>query len=298
MRRNSKAIDKRELLYKERTASECMNAAFDFIRSNWQILLRYSLYILLPVCIIQTVGIITVVDGILAQTSSPPIADLITFIVMGTVGFVLLNALIWTMVKFYNERADGLATVTGQDFRHMFRHMLGRMVVAVVPLLIILVPALALSVIVQLIIPIAFFAYMIVAMPILLIAPVYALEPVGIFMAIKRAFLLGFSQIGTLILMSLTLVIMVYTLEGIVMLPWGLLVAFKSVLVTDPTSWTRPELAGLGKVVFNLFSVLLCYVTYISIAVVLISAAYLYGSVVQQREDMSLLTDIENFENL
>ena len=72
MKRNNKLTDQRILLYKERNASECMNAAFDFMRQNWHILLRYSLYVLLPICIIQTVGVVSVAEGILAQVSEPP----------------------------------------------------------------------------------------------------------------------------------------------------------------------------------------------------------------------------------
>ena len=80
MKRNNKLTDQRILLYKERNASECMNAAFDFMRQNWHILLRYSLYVLLPICIIQTVGVVSVAEGILAQVSEPPIADMVTFL--------------------------------------------------------------------------------------------------------------------------------------------------------------------------------------------------------------------------
>ena len=145
MRRNSKPTDPRILLYKERTASECMNAAFDFIRSNWKILLRYSLYLILPVSIIQTVGIVTVVDSAIANTSEPPMADLIAFILFGTLGFVLLNALIWTMVKLYHDRPDGLVTVTSSIFWHQFWPILGRMAGAVGPLFLILLTGLVLS---------------------------------------------------------------------------------------------------------------------------------------------------------
>ena len=297
MRRNSKPTDPRILLYKERTASECMNAAFDFIRSNWKILLRYSLYLILPVSIIQTVGIVTVVDSAIAHTSEPPMADLIAFILFGTLGFVLLNALIWTMVKLYHDRPDGLVTVTSSIFWHQFWPILGRMAVAVVPLLLILLPVLVISAVIQVFIPIAFFAYMVLALPVLLISPIFALERVSLFEAIKRAFVMGFRQMGALILMALTLVVMVYVLEGVVMLPWGLLIALKS-FFADPTLATLPIVDVLVKSLFNLFSVLFCYVTYFSVAVVLISGAYLYGSSVQQREDKSLLTDIDNFENL
>lgn len=297
MKRNNKPTDNRILLYQVRSASECMNAAFDFIRQNWKVLLRYSLYVLLPVCVLQTVGLISIVDTALSQIGEFPMTDFVTIIVLGSVGFVLLNAFLWSMVKLYHDRTDGLESITGKDYRQLFWHMLKRMAIAVIPILIIIVPAWALSTILLMFVPFAFFVYMLVALPILLIAPIYALEQCDIFNAIGRAFKLGFRQFGTLVLMAITLIILVYVLQGVVMIPWALLVALKSLLSSSSVT-TPPFVAILGNSLFNIFSVLLCFVTYISIAVVLISGAYLYGAAVQQDEDVSIISDIDNFENL
>lgn len=297
MKRNNKPTDNRILLYQVRSASECMNAAFDFIRQNWKVLLKYSLYVLLPVCVLQTVGLISIVDSALSQIGEFPVTDFVTFFVLGTVGFVLLNAFLWSVVKLYHDRPDGLASITGKDYRRLFWPMLKRMMVALLPILLIMVPAFVLSTVLLMIVPFAFFVYMLVALPILLIAPIYALEQCTIFTAVGRAFKLGFRQLGTLVLMAITLIILVYVMQGVVMIPWSLLVALKSMLFN--TSGTSPAfVAVLGNSLFNIFSVLLCYVTYISIAVVLISGAYLYGAAVQQNEDVSIIGDIDNFENL
>ena len=288
MKRNSKPTDNRILLYQVRSASECMNSAIDFIRQNWKILLRYSLYLLLPVCVLQTVGVVTIIDAAFSKISEFPLTDFVSIMVLGTVGFVLLNAYLWTMVKLYHERADGLAFLTAS------RSLM--VAIAVVPILLILVPAWVLSTVILMIVPFAFFIYLLVALPILLIAPIYALENCSVFSAIGRAFKLGFSQFGTLLLMAITLIILVYVLQGVVMIPWALLIALKSLLFTSGETTTI--IAILGNSLFNIFSVLLCYMTYVSIAVVLISGAYLYGSAVQQDEDVSIVSDIDNFENL
>lgn len=299
MRRKSKTADPRLLLYKERNASECMNAAFDFMRQNWRILLRYSIYIQLPVCIIQTVGIVSVVDAMLAKASDAPLSDMFTFFVLAAVGFVLLNAMLWTMFKLYHDRPDGLATVTGSMFRKLFWPMLWRMTIAFIPIVVIMVPALALSTIIMLFMPIAFFVYMVAALPVLLIAPIYALEDVSIFTAIRRAFVLGFRKIGVLLLMAITLYVMVYVMQGITLVPMALLGYFRALLI-EPTFalGSSPLAQVMGKSLFNLSSVVFCYVSYLSVAVVMVSGAYLYGTAVQQGEDRSILADIDNFENL
>ena len=184
-------------------------------------------------------------------------------------------------------------------FRKLFWPMLWRMTIAFIPIVVIMVPVLALSTIIMLFMPIAFFVYMVAALPVLLIAPIYALEDVSIFTAIRRAFVLGFRKIGVLLLMAITLYVMVYVMQGITLVPMALLGYFRALLI-EPTFalGSSPLAQVMGKSLFNLSSVVFCYVSYLSVAVVMVSGAYLYGTAVQQGEDRSILADIDNFENL
>ena len=40
--------------YRERTFGEKLNITFDYLRENWRPLLRFSLYLILPLCLIQS----------------------------------------------------------------------------------------------------------------------------------------------------------------------------------------------------------------------------------------------------
>ncbi len=79
----------------------------------------------------------------------------------------------------------------------------------------------------------------------------------------------------------------------------ALLGYFRALLI-EPTFalGSSPLAQVMGKSLFNLSSVVFCYVSYLSVAVVMVSGAYLYGTAVQQGEDRSILADIDNFENL
>ena len=40
-------------MYVKRPFGEKLNASFDFLKENWKLLLRFTTYLLLPLCLIQ-----------------------------------------------------------------------------------------------------------------------------------------------------------------------------------------------------------------------------------------------------
>ncbi len=44
-------------LYAKRSFGAKMNASFDFIKENWKLLLKFTVYLLLPVCLVQAIGL-------------------------------------------------------------------------------------------------------------------------------------------------------------------------------------------------------------------------------------------------
>lgn len=293
MKHDNNHTDRRILIYQKRTASECMNAAIDFIRANWRPLLRFSLYFLLPISVIQSVGVVSIVDSITSDFGEFSFSHLLSVLVFGLIGFVLLNSVIWTIMKQYHEQIN-VCALTFRTFIRPYIRMFGRMSIVTIPIIIMMILSFALASLILVFMPFAFFVYMLMALPVLMIAPIYAMEETSIFKAVGRAFSLGYKKLGHLILISITLAIMTYVVQAVMMLPCGLCFAFKDLLFGNVGSNARL----LGNTLFNVSSVLMCYGTYVSISIPLISVGYLYGSVAQESEDVSLMTDIENFENL
>lgn len=298
-KRNNRPEDKRVMLYVPREATEAMNAAIDFVRSNWRKLLRFSLYVLLPVCIVQTVGLIDLVNSAFSQLSTGMRwSSTLSVVCFGLVGFVLLNALLWSLLKLYLSRTDGLDTVTFKELKHLLWPMIWRMTKAVLPIIVLQVPAVLLGMVLMLIFPLMFFALLLFSLPALLIAPVYALEPISLMQAVRRAFGMGWSNLGHLILLSITLAVMLIVLESLGGAPWMLLLAFKETVFTDTAASASPAIMLVVNVLFNLYSVLMCYITYLIQGLMMLTVGYLYGGIIQRNEDRALLTDIDNFENL
>ena len=44
-------------MYVKRSFGEKLNASFDFIRENWKLMLKFTTYLLLPLCLIQALSL-------------------------------------------------------------------------------------------------------------------------------------------------------------------------------------------------------------------------------------------------
>ena len=50
----------------KRTFGEKLNASFDFLKENWKLLLKFTTYLLLPLCLIQTLSLNGLMSGALS----------------------------------------------------------------------------------------------------------------------------------------------------------------------------------------------------------------------------------------
>ena len=106
-------------LYKERLFSDKFSATFDFVKENWRTVLRFMVYLILPVCIVQALGMDTIFnEAFLAGLNSASgdnfsesmiirlIASYGVYTVCLIVGSVLITALIFGLMKVYDERKN------------------------------------------------------------------------------------------------------------------------------------------------------------------------------------------------
>lgn len=50
-------------MYVKRSFGEKLNASFDFIRENWKLMLKFTTYLLLPLCLIQALSLNGMMKG-------------------------------------------------------------------------------------------------------------------------------------------------------------------------------------------------------------------------------------------
>ena len=84
--------------YRERTFGEKLNITFDYLRENWRIILRFSFYLLLPLCIFQAFALNSYVSTYLELMKNPddPKDFVIRFILQG--GMFALFYMIGNMI--------------------------------------------------------------------------------------------------------------------------------------------------------------------------------------------------------
>lgn len=53
-------------MYVKRPFGEKLNASFDFLKENWKLLLKFTTYLLLPLCLIQALSLNGLMSGALS----------------------------------------------------------------------------------------------------------------------------------------------------------------------------------------------------------------------------------------
>ena len=287
-------------LYVQRTASECMNATADFVRGSWRTLLSYSLLFLLPVAVVQSRGVVWMIANLIEDTDGGMTGSLTVTLIMLVVGFWLVNALVWGMMQLHTTRNGGLNDLKWHEAWPVLRRTLWRMVPVIIIMTLVSAPLLSVYLVASVIMPFVALAYGVAVIPILLIAPIYLFEDsTGLIQAVRKAFKMGFNNLGTLFMTGITLLVLVNVLEFIVFIPWAVTLYLFGTLVSDPHALSAADEAGLlTKAGFSLTSTALCYCLYVAFCLVEITVGFVYGSATQARDDVSLIEDIHQLENL
>ena len=72
-------------MYVKRSFGEKLNASFDFIRENWKLMLKFTTYLLLPLCLIQALSLNGMMKGVMSAADmdiSSDTALLISFLIL------------------------------------------------------------------------------------------------------------------------------------------------------------------------------------------------------------------------
>ena len=120
-------------LYVQRSFGEKLTATFDFIKENWKPLMKFTTYLMLPLCLLQGLSLNGLMSGTMAlgdmtggsfdsSVVGASIMALVTYYslyaVLYLLGTVMLTSLVYALVRTYNEREKRLEGVT--SFRKQF----------------------------------------------------------------------------------------------------------------------------------------------------------------------------------
>ena len=131
-------------LYVKRPFGDKLNATMDFIKENWKPMLKFCIYLILPLCLIQAISMNGIMGGAMgiaaakeAGTNSLAAIGMQFWVNYGLmflcylVGSILLTSIIYGLMQVYNQREERLAGVTFADLKPFLFKNIRRLLVMV-----------------------------------------------------------------------------------------------------------------------------------------------------------------------
>lgn len=283
-------------LYEDRTVGETINIAIDFLRQNWRTALRLSVYLLLPIALLHSVGLFTFFMSLTREHYNSTDLGLLLTLVFMFIGLAVTYTLILTLFQYYLGSDDGdLSMLTFRDVKGTLWRNFRRVMLAMLPILLLM------AVFTLLIVFLFFLVFTIVVyfvlMFILMMIPIYyVLEHVSLGNAIKRAFSHGKESWGRLFGLMFSLFLVVIFILSAASLPLSVFYyATDSLMPSGETSVTTKMILDI---IFYVLIVIETFFAYLSMALVVTAMVFHYGRNARRHDDLALGSDIENFENL
>lgn len=184
-------------MYVKRNFGEKLSASFDFIKENWKLMLKFTTYLLLPICLIQALslngmmGYMTVLADLSGGGVSSDASLMMSFfsyyslyMFVFLIGTIALTSLIYALIRTYNERDERLQGVTLGMLRPMLLRNVKRLVVMTLfGLLLMVLLGVIMGFMAALLWPVLFLVIpfvIILAVPFALWAPIYLFEDISV----------------------------------------------------------------------------------------------------------------------
>lgn len=305
-------------MYVKRPFGDKLNASFDFIKENWKPLLKYSTYLILPVCLVQALNLNGLMGGMMDASmlqnmgAGATPADLFSqgsmwllhyagVIFLSAIGGVLLTSVVYALIKTYNTSENRLRGVTMSVIKPLLFHNIKRLVVMgilltlLVMVAVFLVGMLAAASLYTLILTVPLLVAF--GLPLALTTPVYLFEDLTFGQALKKTYRLGFATWGGILLMLIVMGIIAYVLQIVVAIPWYIGLVVKMVFAMSDTGGEATVSVGYNFMQY-LLSILFLFGSYLSAIFTLVGLAYQYGHASEVVDSVTVENDIDNFDKL
>jgi hypothetical protein len=305
-------------LYVQRTFGDKITATFEFIKENWKPLLKYVTYLILPVCLIQALGLNGMMSSILTGVGLNEngidnvyrgiIIPLGTYGLFYLVGFVVLTSLIYALMRTYGQRTGRLKDITLKELRPLLMHNVKRVIIVGVLLFVFfmayctflaIIGNLATKYSFVFLLAVLILLLFAIFIPLSLLIPIYLLEEISFWNAFSKALRLGFMTWGGTFAILFILGIIVNVLQSVTSMPWYIMLMVKEFLASNATSTANPV---TPSIFYNfglyLLGVVQSYGMYLSIALFTIGITFQYGHAAEKIDGVSVGGDIDNFEHL
>ena len=313
-------------LYCVRTFTEKLTDTFNFLRENWRSLLKYFLYMMLPTSIVLALPFNHFFEGYLKLATiveNPDVfstsdiwlygSSAVGSIVVGIFAAILLQSLVFAMIRVYMRRPQRLKDIIYSDFRDdlffcfkrsCIEALVGFGLMIVVGLIIGVFVAIVFSVgmkfgTVMTVLGVLFFyvALFAVIFPLMMVSPVYLLEDeIDIFTAYKKGLRLGFATWGGIFALLFVVGILSSVIQTFTMMPWYLMSLIKTIF-TLSSDMDKPFFHSfIYAFIQYLTCVLMCLGYLLSEVLTSVAITIQYGHASEKIDGKGVSQRIEKFD--
>ena len=302
--------------YKIRTFGEKFSIAFDFLRETWKPLMKYSLYLILPICLIQAFAMNAYMRFAFSLGSGSfyggQMELLFSFLANAGIlmlctltGSCLLSSLVYTLMQVYERRENRLLDISLADFKSPLIRNFGKALQVTLFLFVAYCLCIAIFGLLAflslwtmvLTIPIFLIGLFIVVMPLSIFTPLYIFEDQPFFVALRRSFKYGFSAWGEIFLVLLVFGMLGSIISSVTMMPWYVMTLIKSVF-TLADEGNGVTSSWWYEFIVYLLGIIQSYGTYLGAIISLVGISFQYFHTREKKEGISVNESIANFSQL
>lgn len=298
-------------LYQVRNFGEKFNATFDFFKQTWKVLFRFSLYLLLPLSLLQTVGMDEYYSTTFAMSTTnagetDPVtllsqmgAPLLVVILVSIVATVAVFSLVYSLMKYYRQGG----ALDGLTFKAFWKEVMGRVCLRVCLMMLfgtlLTVLACTLAGLLAYVTPFSLIvtipAILVFALPLALWAPSYLLEDdTNMIDALRKSYRYGMKTWGSLFVLMLVMSIIVYMASCILMMPGMIMIVIKVLAF--------PQIEGFGSMAYAFVTFIVMaagmFFNWMAMLPYLIAFGYHYGSAAEKIDNVTAADDIAHFNEM
>lgn len=314
-------------LYVVRDFGQKLSATTDFLRANWKVLLKYLTYFLLPISLIQALGLNGFMDGYITSLQGITAGHggnddfsmimsfaigLLSYVGLAMVGGLLLESALYAIIRFHDENEKDLALIEWIDIKKYFWQGIRRLLVLMLigfGLLAIFFLFVGLLAVVMgetgIILGVIGF-YLIMFIAIIALAPFFVLvsptyifqDDLNVLTAIKKSFRYSFSTWGGTWAIILVLGFLTNIVSGITTTPWYVAEMVKMFLgISDSEAGAFAD-SYIYSFILYLLAVVQCFGNYLVSLILYIGFAYCYGHAAEKLDGVTMDSNIRNFQSL
>ena len=305
--------------YKTRTFSDKMNITFDFLRENWKPLLKFSVYLILPICLIQAFAMNSYTRLAFSPNSYMGgdaggyllsfLQSVGLFMIVFVFGCCVLYALVFTVMIKYEQNNGQIMNITLNEIKPLLiKNFFKMMRLFLFSVLIFIVLSFVISLFIGLsvaisqwllifTIPVTLFFIFFISIPLCLFQPVYIFEDISLFSALRKSFKYGISFWGSTFVIVLVFTLLASIVSGVAGIPWTIIIFLESMLtITDQSLGTEPSI--MFQFLSYIFGIIQSYGIYLSYIISAIAIAFHYFHIKEKKEGVTVNINIQNFERL